>query len=240
MLTCFHASFFLFCSLCSPHLQNVMRFFGVGLWCGARASRPETQKKLKYRKSDSKVTFRVGPKVTKESDSKVTKRKQKVPFLSVLVTFESLLSPQSLLSHFFVTLEPTRRVTFESLFRYFNFVSGLRACRLARHITRLPRGPKDQKNSRFRSRLKISIENEIFERATHRGPNRDIEIKIFERDQKFRSRLKISIEINFFWSLGPLGRAKKSMGNAMFNRTFTRTIPDNCLDGGNSAVATGF
>ena len=33
-----------------------------------------------------------------------------------------------------------------------------------------PRGPKDQKNSRFRSRLKISIENEIFERATHRVP----------------------------------------------------------------------
>ena len=77
-----------------------------------------------------------------------------------------------------------------------------------------PRGPKDQKNSRFRSRLKISIETEIFERATHRGPifvggggggNRDIEIKIFERDQKFRSRLKISIDIKFFWSLGPLG-----------------------------------
>ena len=34
----------------------------------------------------------------------------------------------------------------------------------------LPRGPKDQKNSRFRSGLKISSENEIFERATHRGP----------------------------------------------------------------------
>ena len=33
-----------------------------------------------------------------------------------------------------------------------------------------PRGPKDQKNSRFRSGLKISIENEIFERATHCGP----------------------------------------------------------------------
>ena len=66
-----------------------------------------------------------------------------------------------------------------------------------------PRGPKDQNNSRFRSRLKISIENEIFERANHRSPifcggNRDIEIKIFERDQKFRSRLKISIEIKFF------------------------------------------
>ena len=50
-----------------------------------------------------------------------------------------------------------------------------------------PRGPKDQKNSRFRSRLKISSESEIFERATHRGPifcggNRDVEIEIFERD----------------------------------------------------------
>ena len=32
------------------------------------------------------------------------------------------------------------------------------------------RGPKDQKNSRFRARLKILSENEIFdERAPHRG-----------------------------------------------------------------------
>ena len=50
-----------------------------------------------------------------------------------------------------------------------------------------PRGPKDQKISRFRVRLKISSENEIFERATHRGPfflwgDRDVEIEIFERD----------------------------------------------------------
>ena len=37
-------------------------------------------------------------------------------------------------------------------------------------VGKIPRGPKDQKNSRFRSRLKISIENEILERATHRGP----------------------------------------------------------------------
>ena len=48
-------------------------------------------------------------------------------------------------------------------------------------------GPKDQQNSRFRARLKISSENEIFERATHCGPifrgeNRDVEIEIFERD----------------------------------------------------------
>ena len=34
----------------------------------------------------------------------------------------------------------------------------------------LPRGPKDQKISRFRARLKFSSENVIFERATHRGP----------------------------------------------------------------------
>ena len=66
-----------------------------------------------------------------------------------------------------------------------------------------PRGPKDQKNSRFRSRLKISIENEIFERATHRGPFFCGEIET--------SRLKYSIEIKnfdrdlFFLSLGPLG-----------------------------------
>ena len=55
-----------------------------------------------------------------------------------------------------------------------------------------PRGPKDQKNSRFRSRLKISIENEIFERATHRSP-------IFlgksrHRDYNFRARVKFSIK----------------------------------------------
>ena len=61
-----------------------------------------------------------------------------------------------------------------------------------------PRGPKDQKNSRFRSGLKISSENEIFERATHRGPifcgeidtsrlKFSSEIKNFDRDQKFRS-----------------------------------------------------
>ena len=66
------------------------------------------------------------------------------------------------------------------------------------------------KNSRFRSGLKISSENEIFERATHRGPicgggNRDVKIEIFERDQKFWSRLKFLIGIKFFWSLGPLG-----------------------------------
>ena len=64
-------------------------------------------------------------------------------------------------------------------------------------FTDYPEGPKIKKYSRFRSRLKISIENEIFERATHRGPyvlwgNRDIEIKIFERDQTF------SIEIENF------------------------------------------
>ena len=66
----------------------------------------------------------------------------------------------------------------------------------------VPRGPKDQKKMRFRARLKILSENEIFERAVHRGHflwgNRDVEIEIFERDQKFRSRSHISIEIKFF------------------------------------------
>ena len=33
-----------------------------------------------------------------------------------------------------------------------------------------PRGPKDLKISRFRARLTIASENEIFERAPHRGP----------------------------------------------------------------------
>ena len=53
-----------------------------------------------------------------------------------------------------------------------------------------PRGPKDQKKSRFRSRLKISIENEIFERATHRSPIFCGEIET--------SRLKCSSEIKNF------------------------------------------
>ena len=33
-----------------------------------------------------------------------------------------------------------------------------------------PEGPKIKKNLRFRARLKISSKNEIFERATYRGP----------------------------------------------------------------------
>ena len=53
-----------------------------------------------------------------------------------------------------------------------------------------PRGPKDQKNSRFRAGLKISSEIEIFERATHRGPIFCGEIET--------SRLKISSEIENF------------------------------------------
>ena len=53
-----------------------------------------------------------------------------------------------------------------------------------------PRGPKDQKNSRFRARLEISSENEIFERATHRGPTFCGEFET--------SGLKFSIEIKNF------------------------------------------
>ena len=68
------------------------------------------------------------------------------------------------------------------------------------------------KNSRFQARLKISSENEIFERATHRGPifcgeietlrlKFSSEIENFERDWKFRARL------NFFdrWALWGFG-----------------------------------
>ena len=58
------------------------------------------------------------------------------------------------------------------------------------HQSNIPRGPKDQKNSRFRSRLKISIENEIFERATCRGPIFCGEIET--------SRSKFSSEIKSF------------------------------------------
>ena len=60
--------------------------------------------------------------------------------------------------------------------------------RFARSLS--PRGSKDQKKSRFRARLKISSENEIFERATHRGP---IFVGKFET-----SRLKFSSEIKNF------------------------------------------
>ena len=94
--------------------------------------------------------------------------------------------------------------------------------------SQFPRGPKDQKHSRFRSRLKSSIENEIFERATHRGPifyggNRDIEIKIFERDQKFRSRS------NFFdrWALREHLAHKQFLGHPghRSSRPGTRILP---------------
>ena len=52
------------------------------------------------------------------------------------------------------------------------------------------RAQRSKNISRFRSRLKISIENEIFERATHRGPIFCGEIET--------SRLKISSEIENF------------------------------------------
>ena len=57
--------------------------------------------------------------------------------------------------------------------------------------------------------MKISSENVIFERATHRGPTFCGEIETsrlkFRARLKFRSRLKISSEMEFFRSLGPLG-----------------------------------
>ena len=67
-------------------------------------------------------------------------------------------------------------------------------------------------------KFEISSEIENFERdwkfrASHPPRpyflcwNRDVEIEIFERDQKFRSRSKFSSEIEFFWSLGPLGKS---------------------------------
>ena len=74
---------------------------------------------------------------------------------------------------------------------------------------KVPDGPQRSKNSRFRARLKISSEIEIFEQATHRGP---IFVgKSRRRDWTFRARLNISIEIeNFEWDLiflivGPSG-----------------------------------
>ena len=91
-----------------------------------------------------------------------------------------------------------------------------------------PRGPQDQ------TKFEISSENEIFERATQRGPifwwgNRDVEIEIFElKDQKFRSRLKISIEINFFLIVGPSGEGKwrATGGGAMGEARQARALPE--------------
>ena len=63
-------------------------------------------------------------------------------------------------------------------------------CNTSRDNCAIPRGPKDQIKSRFRARLKISSENENFERATHRGP---IFCGEFET-----SRLKFASEIKKF------------------------------------------
>ena len=63
-------------------------------------------------------------------------------------------------------------------------------------LQRAPEAPKIKKKSRFRARLKISSENEIFECATHRGP-----IFCGEFDTlrlKFSSETKIPIEIEIF------------------------------------------
>ena len=89
-----------------------------------------------------------------------------------------------------------------------------------------PRGPKDQKNSRFRSRMKFSIENEIFERATHRGPIFRGEIETSR--VKFSSEIKNSIEIeNFdrdqaFLIVGPSG--KNSRKNSRNTRKTVKAV----------------
>ena len=88
----------------------------------------------------------------------------------------------SSVSHTSSTLEATHTVRLPAIISNVrvknNLLKSLR-CFLGLHAGRrientsqhrLPRGPKDQKNSRFRSGLKTSSENEIFERATHRGP----------------------------------------------------------------------
>ena len=75
-----------------------------------KARNPDEMKVRK--RADSKVTFRVGPKVTREwlkSDQKGLKVTQKWLKCDILSHFESL----------FCHLGPTWKVTFESLFRYF-------------------------------------------------------------------------------------------------------------------------
>ena len=77
------------------------------LWSACPSRRPENQKQLKWRKSDSKVTLRGRP----QSDSKTT---EKWLFQAFWVIFESLWGR-------------LLKVTFESLFRHFNrfWFSGL-------------------------------------------------------------------------------------------------------------------
>ena len=83
----------------------------------------------------------------------------------------------------------------------------------AKNPPSFPQRAQRSKKFEIRSRLKISIENEIFERATHRGPTFcgeiktsrltfSSEIKNFDRDWKFRSRS------NFFyrWALWVLNK----------------------------------
>ena len=72
-----------------------------------------------------------------------------------------------------------------------------------------PQRAQDPVLSRLRARLKISSENYIFERATHRGP---IFCEEFETSRlKFSSEIEVSIEIeNFerdwiFWIVGLSG-----------------------------------
>ena len=83
------------------------QFWGQDLWSACPPRRPEYQKQLKWRKSDSKVTLRGRP----QSDSKMT---EKWLFQAFWVIFESLWG------------RPLK-VTFESLFRHFNcfWYSGL-------------------------------------------------------------------------------------------------------------------
>ena len=93
---------------------------------GKRKKQGNRRKQGLEGQGESEETFRVGLKMT----NKMTRKWLKGCKKSLLVTLRVTFRPPS---HFcaisFVTLRPTRKATFESLFRYFNYfwVSGLQA-----------------------------------------------------------------------------------------------------------------
>ena len=80
------------------------------------------------------------------------------------------------------------------------------------------REPKDQTNSRFRARLEISSENEIFERATHHGPCfffvGEIETSRLEFSSEINQKQKISPKRKF-WDGCPCGHPAQNFGQAL-------------------------
>ena len=125
----------------------------------------------------------------------------------------------------------------------------MNANRAIRIAAQRPRGPKDQKNSRFRARLNISSENEIFERATHRGPIfcwenetsrlkfSSLKIEFFDRYWKNRARLNFFVRWALWGTQGFLWGAKISWGDMTAKkRQWFESRDNSCYS--DSAIAT--